>query len=120
MGVFYRTQDLTYTQKRDLLIAAKELCFTWWVDLLDCRVSLCRQTVQMDWEQALSKLTSDCHFTCIERAGCAGQPPYFEVAFSTMHGSAWYVWVCVEMSKAAKLISCLEPWNTVRRSCESS
>jgi len=85
MDTFYNTRALNLDQKLALLNDCKAVCFRWWVDKLDCSVSLSRQAVEMTFEEITQKLSNKSHFVVIDRTfymKC--EKKHFEIGFCTM------------------------------------
>lgn len=60
---------------------AKYYCSRWWLDKLDCRITIFRQKVEdISWEDALSKLTGN-FVTLIERQNFVNDTKYMELGF---------------------------------------
>jgi len=84
MDTFHKTKDLSLSQKIELLRDCKESCHTWWVDKLDCSVSLSRQQIDMDFEEIISKLNDNdsAHFVIIDREFLPFEAvKHFEIGF---------------------------------------
>ena len=93
MNIAYKTRQLSLEQKKDLCRRAKEKAYNWWVDTLDCRVTVLRQCVQMDFEEALDKMTNKDHFVVVWRS-YTDQESYLEISFSTMGQTPeYFLWI---------------------------
>ncbi len=87
---------------------AKYYSFRWWVDKLDCRISIARQSVELDWEEALSKLNGTGDFvTFIERQNLVDNTRHMELSFSSTckedREVEYFVWVLMSMEYGKKL-----------------
>lgn len=93
MNVFYNSQPLNLERRKACLERAKELSSHWWIDVLDCRVSVFREKIERSFEEAKSLLTGKNHFSVIFRA----TEKELEVAFCTMNITKedYYVWIMV-------------------------
>lgn len=60
-------QELSLDQKRKLCELAYQHSFKWWVDQLDCSKSMARESVDMSFEEILSRLKPSSHFIVIKR-----------------------------------------------------
>lgn len=72
---------LSLDQKLTLLRRAQDICFEWWIDILDCNKSFTRQRIDMPFDEILSKLDESSHFTVIRRNDPGRD--YIEVGFRT-------------------------------------
>lgn len=103
--IFYKN-DLSVTQKLELLEEAKSKSYNWWVDILDCSKSFSRQKVEMDFEEILSKLTDKSHFTFIHRMPRFNEDSYLETGFVTMVGEPeYFLWIQCKIDIMPQLIS---------------
>ena len=85
MDIFYNTKNLSLTQKIELLRDCKEVCYTWWVDKLDCSVSTSRQQIEMDFDEVIEKFDESAHFVVVDRDFYpVDSVKHFEIAFRTM------------------------------------
>lgn len=85
-------QYLPLESKRLICERAKAVCYRWWVDVLDYRVSWCRQRIDMPWNEILAKLTDRCHFTMIKRT--VRPEHHLEVCFSTIGETPeYFLWI---------------------------
>ena len=101
--IFYRN-DLSIPQKIELLTEAKEKSYKWWVDILDCNKSFARQKIEMEFEDIVSKLTDNSHFTVIHRHDYIDKE-YLETGFSTMEDPAYFLWICCSIDTLPHFIS---------------
>ena len=92
----FDTRQYTIEQKKDLCARAKAICKSWWVDVLDCSVSLSRQRVEMPFEEILQKIDDKCFFAVIQRIGW--QENVLQIVFSTMYCNKpdYYLWIEIE------------------------
>ena len=106
---FYRTEHLSLAEKRALCERARELCFTWWADKLDCSESWCRQKVGMSWDEILAKLTNRSHFSVIHRQ--LEPENHLEVGFRSMDPASrvdYFLWINVAPEHIPELTAGLE------------
>jgi hypothetical protein len=83
--VFYRTAHLGLKAKKQLLRDAGDKSISWWVDILDCKISWARQKTNMPFPEILVKLTQKCHFVFIIRNMPAyEQNQFLEIGFCTL------------------------------------
>lgn len=85
--MMYNTLRLSLDQKIKLLQRGKELCETWWVDILDCSKSFCRQKIDMSFEEIMSKYDGS-HLAVIHRN--LHPENHLEVGFRISEGSVDY------------------------------
>lgn len=102
--VFYNCQNLNYEEKMSLMKEAKAQSFSWWVDHLDCSISIQRKRTNMSWEDIIKKFKNSDHFVCIQRGfpDFATQKYYGEIGFSTSDG--YYLYLLVELALFSKII----------------
>lgn len=62
----YRTLHLSIEEKIDLLRRAMQVCEHWWVDILDCSKSWCRQKIDMSFDEIMSMYDGS-HLSVIHR-----------------------------------------------------
>lgn len=94
ISVFYPTDHLSLDESRAILLLAKEKCRRWWVDKLDCSESLCRQKVEVSFDEIMQKFDSTCLFNVIHRNNIED---YLEVGFCTV-GSVvdHFLWIIID------------------------
>jgi hypothetical protein len=106
--IFYAIHKLSFKNKIKLLKEAKELCFRWWEDILDCNISFQRQKIEMSFEEALSKCDKNTHFVFIHRRGYVSWRERnelmdgwrFEVGYRTMTGPVdYFLWIEIDEDK---------------------
>ena len=90
----YETQNLTLEQKRNICQFAYENCFNWWVDILDCSISFCRQRIDMTFEEAMKKLDETSLFFMIHRN--LDPENHLEVGFRTGASVEYFLWLQVD------------------------
>jgi len=66
---FYDVSDLSLEKRIDIIDYAKNVCFKWHVDKLDCNISCSRQLIDMSYEDIMEKFDMSCHFVAIHRRG---------------------------------------------------
>jgi len=106
MDTFYNTRELTLEQKIALLDDSKAVCFHWWVDKLDCKVSFSRKRINMPYEEIMQKFDNLVHFVVIDRKeSLLDEPKNFEVGFRTMSTSIdYFLWILVEDTKMIPIL----------------
>ncbi|MFV0472570.1 MAG: hypothetical protein ACK5L7_11175 [Paludibacteraceae bacterium] len=105
MDTFYNTRELSFSQKIDLLRDCKEICYTWWVDKLDCSESMSRQQIDMDFEEVISKFDDSAHFVVVDREFIPFEKvKHFEIAFKTMGGIEYFLWIWVEDKRMTEIL----------------
>jgi hypothetical protein len=101
MHKFFNVNHLSEDQRREILLRAKDKCYKWWVDVLDCKKNWCRQQIDMSFEEIMAKFKRGCHFTMIQRqwyspvAAHEGsfKSTYLEIGFSTFGQPDYYLWM---------------------------
>jgi hypothetical protein len=105
MDTFYNTRRLPLTQKIELLKDCKEVCYTWWVDKLDCSVSTSRQQIEMDFEEIIKKFDEFAHFVVVDRDFFSvDEIKHFAIAFRAMTVLDYFLWIRVEDKKMQKIL----------------
>ncbi len=104
--IFYETKGLTYAQKEALLRKAYSICSKWWLDKLDCSVSWSRQLVpDASFEDAMSHFSEGAHFVVIHRRQVLMiEEPHLEVAFRSMEGVDYFLWIIVPLERADEIV----------------
>ena len=102
MNTFYKTEHLTLEEKESICLDAKLKCYHWWVDILDCRKSWARERIDTEFNTILEKLKDGSHFVVIHRHPIIkipfkGVDDYLEIAFRTMTGPDYFLWVYVDI-----------------------
>jgi len=111
--IFYDIDELTLDQKRDLLKDAHKVCLSWNADVLDCRKSWSRETIEISFEDILKKLDDDSHFVFIHRKGflgASGDPLpgeyQLEIGFRTMRNDPdYYLFIFCDQKKLSKFLT---------------
>ena len=67
MSIFYKIDKLTMKQKKSICKDAYKVATKWWVDILDCNVSIARQQITMPFEDIMKKLGSGTLFSVINQ-----------------------------------------------------
>lgn len=94
---FYDTSGLSLEEKLAILDGAKEKADRWWVDILDCSVSIRRQKIEMSYEEIKNKLANDSHFVIIHRNNSPVED-HLEIGFSTMGAEPnYYLWIYLDV-----------------------
>lgn len=112
----YKTHKLTLKQKRDICQRAYKLSFNWWVDTLDCSISICRQKVDMTFEEIMKKLDKTSLFFMMHRNSEVEN--YLEVGFRTGIDVEYFLWLQVDpkfIPELTKEIEMAEEPNSKRR-----
>ena len=121
-SIFYDVSALDLKAKEKILREAYAVTTDWWVDVLDCRKSFARQTVDMGFEDILSKLTDKwCKFIVIARYDIVEKDHYGEVGFCNMtEDVSYYLWINVSKDDFIKLVENnnlkLRKLNTIKES----
>lgn len=119
--IFYNTESLSLEDKKTILEDAKAMAYHWWVDILDCNVSMARQKINMDWNDIVLKLDNRCFFSIIYRKGYEDQrsdKKWFinhwclEIGFCTMKSPEYYLWILVDEKEVDSFI---KKWNLKER-----
>ncbi len=97
--IFYSTEKLSFEQRRQVLLDAKEKCYKWHVDILDCKVSWARQYIDMSFEDIMQKFNNSAHFVIINRKGYKEEEFNLEIGFSTMIDPSYYLWIHLKESE---------------------
>jgi len=101
------TRKLSLKEKYDLCYLAKDKCYKWWVDILDCSKSFCRKTIEMPFDEIMAKLNGKAHFTIIHRNN--DMENYLEVGFSTMNnGPDYFLWIVLDIKYLREFTKNLE------------
>ena len=82
MNKNYQTKQLTLKTKIRILRDAKKICFSWWVDILDCSKSCARQRIEMKFSAAVALFNDSSHFSIIHRNNDLEN--YLEVGYRNM------------------------------------
>ena len=105
MDIFYNTKDLSFTQRIELLRDCKEVCYTWWIDKLDCSVSYARQRIDMSFGDIIAKFDNSAHFSVIDRKYSPSDAiKYFEIGFRTMNTVDYFLWIWVGDEKMQDIL----------------
>jgi hypothetical protein len=105
MDIFYKTRELSLSQKIALIKDCKEICFHWWTDKLDCTQSFARQRIDMTFEEIMNKFDNSAHFVVIDREFCPfDETKHFEIGFRTMSAIDYFLWIWVEDDKMPVII----------------
>ncbi len=91
MSTKYNTDYLSITVKRAMLLLARIRNAHWWVDVLDCEKSFCRQEIAMPFDEIMEKFDERCYFTVIHRT--PPSEPCLEIAFSTSTQPEYFLWM---------------------------
>ena len=103
----YNTRALSLQEKREILRDAYTHRTHFHVDVLDCRVSVCRVKVDMSFEGIMDMFDDSCHFVIIHRRGHAAtelDPWYIEIGFSTKGDPSYVLWLHVEQGFMAQVV----------------
>jgi len=103
--IFYQIDKLPLEQGMQLLRGAKELAYEWWTDILDCSVSYARQRVEMEFEEALKKVTENTFLFFIHRRGYDNWKWHLELGYRTMTSTPdYFLWIRVDEEKIEQLV----------------
>lgn len=96
--IFYYTNDLNLDKRIDIFNLAKELCYNWWVDILDCSKSFAREKIEMSYEDAMKKFNMSSHFRVILRREYWRNPikEYIQVVYRTSTTPDYFLWIEVD------------------------
>ena len=101
----YKTDHLSLEDKIDLLKDAKEASYSWQIDILDCNVSFARQKIEMEFEEALKKCSTESFLSVIHRRGYEERKWHLEVCLSTMTSPDYFLWIFVPEDKIEELVN---------------
>jgi hypothetical protein len=113
---FYNTRKLTVMQKKAICRWAKSVCYSWWVDILDCTKSFARQKIDMSFTEILKKLKRSGHFVIIHRRDIVrytDEAEYIEIGFSTMRSPDYFLWILLNTKYLPELKLRLERCSTL-------
>ena len=97
MDVFYKTNDLTLQEKKILMIDCKKICYSYWIDILDCKQSFSRQKADMTFDEIMEKCDERTHFVFIDRKYYPiGEKKHFEVGFRIMSTPDYFLFMWIE------------------------
>jgi hypothetical protein len=88
----HQTNHLSYLDKVAMLSDAINYCDRWWADILDCRVSLARQKIDVSFEDILAKFTERSHCSVIYRPTPEN---YLEVGFRSETDPDYFLWIII-------------------------
>ena len=90
--IFYKSYELSLNTQIEILNKAKEISTSWHVDILK---SVYRETIEMTFEDIMSKFDKKCHFVIIKREEPSIKlTRYGEIGFSTMgKGLDYFLWI---------------------------
>ena len=95
MRKHYNTRTLSLDDKKSICHKAKGKCDKWWVDILDCDKSFCRQKIEMSFDDIMAKLDQKCHFGIHSNTNSEN---YLEIGFSTMNlGPDYFLWIQLDV-----------------------
>lgn len=93
----FKANGLTLDEKVKILNDSYNMCFTHWVDKLDCKESFLRQCIDMSFEEVMQKFDDSCIFTLLHRIAFTEQE-HIEVGFCTLDPTvSYYLWIQVSM-----------------------
>ena len=98
----YNTDHCSIKKKKEILKEAYSICSSWWTDVLDCRISMYRKPIDIEFEEAMCYFRDDVYFTVIHRNSkrMIDEPDYLEVGFSTVDsGPTHFMWIIVPSNK---------------------
>jgi len=101
--IFYDINRLSLKRKEALFREAKKKAIRWWVDILDCTKSCCRQTIKMPFEEAMKKLPG-AHCVFIHRRGYENWEWRLEVGYRAMTGLDYFLWINVDQKEIEGLV----------------
>ena len=92
MNKFYKTEHLTFDEKKQILNEARKKCFIWWVDKLDCGVSWSRKKIEMSFEDIMKKFNEKSYLVITLRDRII-EGMYIEICFKTYESPNYFLWV---------------------------
>ena len=105
MDIFYDIRKLSLAQKIALINDCKDICFHWWTDKLDCSESWARQRIDMTFEEIMAKFSDEAHLAVVDRDFYPiDEKKHFEIAFRSMTGIDYFLWIWVEDEKMPMII----------------
>ncbi len=99
MDKFYKTSHLTLSQKKELLIKAKEKSFKWLPNILDLSKDYSRVYINKNFDELLEKVEEGTYVLFILREGddwISEDPTYLEVGFRTMTVPDYFLFIYVK------------------------
>lgn len=106
---FYNTKALSMDERMSLLKICKDISYEWWVDTLNCSISLSRQRFDCTFEEILGYLDEKAHVVVINR-GTWGSPfgedrDHFEIGFRTMSSPVdYFLFIEVDSDKMPPIL----------------
>ena len=97
--IFYDNAHLSNKQKIELFYDAKEQSYEWWVDILDCNVSVARQRIEMSFDEILDKFSDGSHFVFIHQRGYKNWGYHIETGFRTMESIDHFLFIHLKEDK---------------------
>lgn len=102
--IFYDIYNLSFKKKVQLLREAKELCYEWWADILDCDKSWSREKIEISFEEAMKKCDKETHFVFIHRRGYKNWDWRLEIGYRSMTTPDYFLWIEVKEDKIDELV----------------
>jgi len=102
-------QLLSHEDKINILRKAKDICFLWNVDILDCAKSWRRERIDIGFEEALKKFDIDysSNLTVFIRDDCNDN--YLEICWSTLNSNPdYFIWLLLHSGKLKKIKKIIE------------
>ena len=93
MDTFYNIDTFPLKKNIEILNDAKEKCYRWWADILDCSKSWARQKINCTFEEIMDRVTDKTRFTFINRKYI---DDYIEVGFSLMTTPDYFLWIQID------------------------
>ncbi len=93
MHKFFSTNGLSFEQRKELLIIAKEKSYNWWVDILED--SFYRKRIDLPFEKIIEKFDNTCHFHIVHRNN--NLENYLEIGFSTLKSPDYFLWILLDV-----------------------
>jgi len=103
--IFFDHEDLDLSSQEAILREAKELSYEWWVDILDPKVSLQRRSIEMPFDEMMSKFSNKAHFVIIHRKGSAPEDYHIEIGFAAGSDPDYFLFIHVQESHLPYLIN---------------
>ena len=105
--IFYDTDKLSQSERKDILQKAYSLSERWWFDKLDCSESIARQRLKdISFEDAINHFVEGALMRVIlRRQTLPVDEPYLEVSFRSMEAPIdYFLWIIVSLKHADNVI----------------
>ena len=95
MNKFYKTEHLTFDEKKQILNEARKKCFIWWVDILK---NYKREKIDITFDDMMKKFKEDSHLIITLRDDII-EGMYFEVAFRITEIVDYFLWIKLNLNE---------------------